>query len=87
MNPTKKIGTILHVSKSTGNLILKVENDVQIGDDIFDKNGKRVGIVFDFFGPVNSPYIAVKPRSSEEVTKLVGEKLFLEEKNQKKRKR
>ncbi|MBM3291485.1 H/ACA RNA-protein complex protein Gar1 [Candidatus Bathyarchaeota archaeon] len=86
MKPKRKVGLVLHISKSTGNLILKAETDVEIGESALDKSGKRVGVIYDFFGPVDTPYIAVKPRSLEESTKIIGEVLYLEEK-QRKRKR
>lgn len=86
MKLKRKVGSVLHISKSTGNLILKAETDVEIGEGAFDKSGKRVGVVYDFFGPVDTPYIAVKPRSLEDSAKIIGEILYLEEK-QKKRKR
>ena len=86
MKPKRKIGTVLHISKSTGNLILKVENDAEIGEGTFDKNGKRIGVVYDFFGPHKTPYVAVRPRSFEESSKIIGETLYLEDK-QKRRKR
>ena len=86
MKPKRKVGTVLHISKSTGNLILKAEDDAEIGEGTFDKTGKRIGVIYDFFGPHKTPYVAVKPRSLDENSKIIGEALYLEDK-QKKRKR
>jgi rRNA processing protein Gar1 len=40
---------------------VKVENTPKIGAIVVDENLKPVGEVFDIFGPVPSPYVAVKP--------------------------
>jgi rRNA processing protein Gar1 len=72
----KKLGTVIHISKSTGNLILKAEEDAVVGDAIFDKHGKRVGSVYDFFGPVTAPFAYVRTRL-EDPSKLEGESVFL----------
>ena len=74
----KKVGVITHVSKSTHLLIAKAESELSIGDFVYDEHGKRAGSVFDFFGPVASPFIAVKPHG-EEPDKLVGGALYLVE--------
>ena len=74
----RSIGTVMHASKSTGNLILKAEDEVRIGDFVYDSKRKRVGVVFDFFGPVNAPLISVQPHNME-VEKCVGESLFVED--------
>ena len=56
----QRIGLVLHVSSSR-NIILKAENVPRIGDNVLDENLKPVGMVFDVFGPISSPYLAVKP--------------------------
>jgi len=76
MRSGKRLGTVIHVSKSTGNLILRAEEDVCVGDTVFDKHGKRVGKVYDFFGPVTAPFVSVKTRL-EAPSKLEGEPVFL----------
>jgi RNA-binding protein len=77
-NKPKSIGTVMHVSKSTGQLIVLARNEVSIGDFVYNGKRKRVGVVFDFFGPVNAPYIAVKPHD-EELSQLEGVELFVED--------
>jgi len=66
---------VLHVSSSR-NVILKAENTPHIGDRVVDQNLKPVGTVFDVFGPVSSPYVAVKPQVGEEPHGLVGNTLY-----------
>jgi RNA-binding protein len=45
-------------------MILKVENIPRIGETVVDENLKPVGKVFDIFGPVSSPYAAIRPTSN-----------------------
>lgn len=79
MSFLKQIGTVLHLSKSSGNLILKAESKIKISDSVFDKMGKNVGTVFDLFGPVAAPFLAVKPMI-DDPERLLGKALFVEEK-------
>jgi len=69
-----RIGCVLHVS-STKNMILKAENIPRTGDTVVDENLNNVGTVFDVFGPVSSPYVAVKP-SVEEPSLFVDHVLY-----------
>jgi RNA-binding protein len=73
----------MHVSKSTGQLIVRAKEEVSIGDFVYDSKRKRVGVVFDFFGPVEAPYIAVKPHADPAA--FVGAELFVEERRREKR--
>lgn len=74
----RQIGTVLHVSKSTGHLIIMAESDADTEAFVFDKSGKRVGIIFDFFGPVKTPYMAVKPFVEGDES-FMGKPLYVEE--------
>ena len=56
----QRLGPVLHLSPSR-NLILKVESPPRIGETVVDENLKPVGTVFDTFGPVCSPYVAIRP--------------------------
>ena len=70
----QRIGSVLHVS-SGKSMILKADNIPRIGDKAVDDKLNHVGTVFDVFGPVSSPYIAVKP-SVEEPSLFVGHVLY-----------
>lgn len=59
----------------SGKLILKAEFTPRIGDEILDKKLRKVGVVFDIFGPVKSPYVSVKPQVKDP-TKFVGQILY-----------
>ncbi|RLI05405.1 H/ACA RNA-protein complex protein Gar1 [Candidatus Bathyarchaeota archaeon] len=78
----KKLGKILHISTLTGNLIVKSSRQPKIGTKVFNGEFKEVGVVFDVFGPVSSPYISVKPTSNY---RKIGKTLFFldEEKRRK----
>jgi len=65
---------VLHVSSSR-NLVLKAETLPKINSKVVDKNLKFVGTVFDVFGPVSSPYAAVKPAVSNP-QHLIGNTLY-----------
>ena len=56
----QRIGCVVHIS-SNGNIILKADNVPRIGDQANDENLKAVGTVFDVFGSVSDPYVAVRP--------------------------
>lgn len=56
-----RLGRALHLSPSK-NVIVKAENTPKIGEVVVDENLRHVGEVFDIFGPVSSPYVAVKPK-------------------------
>ena len=55
-------------------MILKAESVPRVGDRVVDGNWEQVGTVFDVFGPVSSPYVAVRP--SVEPESLVSKILY-----------
>ena len=77
MGSKRRLGAVLHFSKSSGNLILKMNQKGKIGDSITDSNGKKIGVIFDIFGPVKTPYVAVKT-GMKDPEPLVGKDLFLQ---------
>jgi len=81
----QRLGRVLHVSSSR-NLILKAENTPRIGDRVVNQDLKPVGTVFDVFGPVSSPYVAVKPEV-EESSNIMGDTLYSVPSPQSKRKK
>jgi RNA-binding protein len=66
----QRIGPVLHISPSR-NIIIKTQNLPKIGETVVDENLKNVGKVFDIFGPVSSPYVAIRPtiQNPQELTK------------------
>lgn len=68
----KRLGKILHLSKSRS-LIVKLvsEPSVNIGLKVLDSKLREIGVIQDVFGPVASPYVTIKP-SSTDPSSLVG---------------
>ena len=75
MRKGSRIGTVMHISRSSGNLILESSRNAKIGETVTDSKGKRVGVVFDVFGPVDNPYSAVRTRIKNP-ERLIGAELF-----------
>ncbi len=48
-----------------------------IGAETVDERLDTVGRVVDVFGPVERPYLAVKPDDDRSLPSLVGEKLYV----------
>ena len=71
----QRLGSVLHISPSR-NMILRVENVPKIGETVVDENLKSVGRIFDIFGPVSSPYAAIRP-SAPEPERFVNKKLYV----------
>ncbi|MBS7644737.1 MAG: Gar1/Naf1 family protein [Candidatus Bathyarchaeia archaeon] len=58
----RRLGRVLHLSKNY-RLIIRLEPDVEVpmlGETVFDSGLDPVGAVEDLFGPVKSPYAAVR---------------------------
>lgn len=76
MKGFEKIGVVSHLSFSSGNLILKAEWEARIGEPVYDWRKREIGRVFDFFGPVSSPFISVRP-VVENPERYVGKPLYV----------
>ncbi|MEM3737368.1 MAG: Gar1/Naf1 family protein [Candidatus Bathyarchaeia archaeon] len=75
----ERLGKVLHISPTTGNLIVKAKTVFQVGVKVFDNKLREVGVIFDVLGPVVSPYVAIKPSHSSP-EKFVNQVLYLLEK-------
>ena len=80
----KRLGTALHVVQNK--LIVQSEQIVGSETDIprtnswvVDQKRTRVGKVFDIFGPINHPYIIVRPNRGVDAAAHVGKKLYIDE--------
>ena len=56
-----RLGSVLHKSRGSNNLILRAENTAFPGEVAVDKSLRKVGSILDLFGPVDKPYISVRP--------------------------
>ncbi len=77
-----RLGAALHISRSSGNLILDSSGVARIGETVQDAKGKKIGIVFDVFGPTTNPFIAIKP-SIETPERLLGKALYVRNRRRK----
>ena len=80
----KRLGTALHVVQKR--LIVRGEqtdgieaNIPRINSWVVDQKRTRVGKVFDIFGPINNPYIIVRPNREVDAAAHVGKKLYIDE--------
>ena len=71
----QRLGRVLHVTPSR-NVVTKAEALPRIGEKVVDEKLRQVGTVFDVFGPVSKPYIAIKP-SVEDPKTLVNQNLYV----------
>ena len=80
----KRLGTALHVVQNK--LILQSEQIVgsetnipRTNSWVVDQKRTRVGKVLDIFGPINRPYIIVRPNRDVDAAAHVGKKLYVDE--------
>ena len=80
----KRLGTALHVVQNK----LIVQSEQIVGSEtniprtnswVVDQKRTRVGKVFDIFGPINHPYIIVRPNRGVDAAAHVGNKLYIDE--------
>ncbi|MCX6678248.1 MAG: Gar1/Naf1 family protein [Methanothrix sp.] len=80
----KRLGTALHVVQNK----LIIQNEQIAGSEnniprtnswVVDQKRTRVGKVFDIFGPINHPYIIVRPNRGVDAAAHVGKKLYIDE--------
>ncbi len=73
----RRLGTVLHVTKR-GSIIVQTDKSPPMGAKIVDKKAQFVGKIQDVFGPVKSPYIAIRVKDKEAAAKLVGQPVYLD---------
>lgn len=83
----QRLGRVLHVTPSR-NVVVRAEMPPKIGEKVVDEKLRQLGTVFDVFGPVSKPYVAIKPNTEDPQT-FVNQNLYVvpNTKNHKKRRR
>jgi RNA-binding protein len=80
----KRLGTALHVVQNK----LIVQSEQIVGSEtniprtnswVVDQKRTKVGKVFDIFGPIDHPYIIVRPNRGIDAAAHVGKKLYIDE--------
>jgi RNA-binding protein len=88
----RRLSKVLHFSNQRHLILRVVSNQVKalkIGQAVVTKDLTEIGRIFDIFGPVNNPYISIRPDAGvTDLKKYVGDVLysFDEKKTRKKRK-
>lgn len=75
----RRLGTVLHVS-SHGYIVVKAELFPPTDSTVVTKRMKKIGTVYDVFGPVDNPYVSVKPFKDikkPDLRELRGEKVYI----------
>ncbi len=72
----KQIGFVYNITKR-GRILVKAELVPKLNTEVFDKDSNPIGIVIDVLGPVNSPYVAVKPYKKVDIQNLKNQKLYV----------
>jgi len=83
----KRLGTALHAVQNklivqSEQIAESAESKIEIprvGSWAVDQKRTRVGKILDTFGPVNHPYIIVRPNRGVDAAAHVGKKLYLDE--------
>ncbi|MEM3411811.1 MAG: Gar1/Naf1 family protein [archaeon] len=70
----KKLGRVLSISNDN-KLIVKTEQVVKLGMEVYDEKRRHVGTIIDFFGPAYGPYVVVS--AEKESNFLLGKDLFV----------
>jgi RNA-binding protein len=80
----KRLGTALHVVQNK----LIVQSERVVGSEssiprtnswVVDQKRTRIGKVLDVFGPIDNPYIIVRPNRNVDAAAHVGKKLYVDE--------
>ncbi len=75
-----KVGSILHLSKLSPNILIIKLTDVDYlkpGIIIFDKEGNKIGVVIETFGPVNNPHARVKIEPNIKLNLQKGDPVYI----------
>ena len=68
----RRIGQVVHISQGR-KAVVKAEKTPRIGESVFNEEERRIGRVFDVFGPTVSPYVEVEAMDPQS---LVGNTLY-----------
>ncbi|MDQ1279129.1 MAG: RNA-binding protein [Thermoproteota archaeon] len=69
-----RLGRVLHLSNNR-HLVLRTKIKVKTKAAVLNDELNQVGLIFDIFGPVNYPYVSIKPTVNNP-SKYVGHFLY-----------
>ncbi len=72
----QRIGTVDRTAQGLAIVRIDSNETPDIGLMVIDESLSTVGRIVDVFGPVERPYVAITPTSTNGLTDLVGTKLY-----------
>lgn len=81
----KKMGTVKNVNHD-GSILVQGSETFRPGTPVFDSRGNEVGTVSRTFGPVNAPYVSVRPKGQIDALGIIDSSLYAGEYKPKHRK-
>jgi rRNA processing protein Gar1 len=72
----KAVGYVVRAAGS-GRIIVKLFVEVREGMTLYDRRGRKIGVVREVFGSVRSPYASLEART-DRVSGLIGETAYAE---------
>jgi len=70
----KKAGKIIHYTKYRV-FVVEAEEKIIPNTYVVDDRGKKIGVIIDVIGPINKPYLVVKPLI-EKPEKYIGKEIY-----------
>ena len=71
----KNIGRIIHYTKYKV-FVAEAKKAVNLNISIYDDRKKKIGVVTDVIGPINKPYLVIKPLV-DKPEKYVGKSIYV----------
>ncbi len=71
----KKLGTVKNVIHD-GTILLKASEIFRPGTPVFDSRGEEIGKVARTFGPVEEPYVSIRPKGQIDAFGMLNSTLY-----------
>ncbi len=71
----KKVGRIIHYTKYRL-FVVEANEAISLNNSVFDDRKRKIGIVVDVIGPINKPYLVLKPLV-DKPEKYVGKEVYV----------
>ncbi|HIJ98535.1 TPA: hypothetical protein H1005_01155 [archaeon] len=81
-------GSVINISKDKSliarcNSVLSLENAAKLlNKPLFSDKQRKIGEIQEIFGPVNAPYLTIKPKHGLKVENFVNSHIYIGEKNE-----
>ncbi|MDR1721650.1 MAG: Gar1/Naf1 family protein [Methanobrevibacter sp.] len=82
----KLLGNILHLSNS-GKLIARSSQSPPLGVAVFDRNKKKIGKIYNVFGPTKDPYVSIRLFKPKNFQFNTADELYFTKSTKKQRRR